>query len=62
MDGNSLMTKEDFAARMEFIINAYPWNRELQHIEMDALMCELLRSQGYEDGVNIFVNHPKWYA
>ncbi len=32
------------------------------HIEMDDLMCTLLRSLGYGDGVNIFENFNKWYA
>lgn len=35
---------------------------EFRHLDMDYAMCELLVELGYESGVNIFKNTPKWYA
>jgi len=35
---------------------------ETWHINADDLMCSLLRTLGYEDGVEIFESKPKWYS
>lgn len=35
---------------------------EISHIQMDNLMCDLLESLGYGDGVNIFRDAAKWYS
>ena len=35
---------------------------EDQHIDADELMCDVLRSLGYGDGIDIFDSMPKWYA
>lgn len=32
------------------------------HVRADALMCELLRSLGYEKGVEVFENMSRWYG
>lgn len=35
---------------------------ETKHIKADELMCEVLKSLGYEVGVEIFEKMRKWYA
>lgn len=35
---------------------------EGSHCDMDRLMCELLTSLGYGEGVEIFRKSKKWYA
>lgn len=37
-------------------------NPEGSHYTADALMCDLLSSLGYEDGIEIFRNMDKWYS
>jgi hypothetical protein len=37
-------------------------DEEAAHIEMDRLIGNLLINLGYEDGVMIFRETPKWYA
>lgn len=32
------------------------------HCDMDDLMCKLLISLGYKDGIEIFKNFRKWYT
>ena len=53
------MTPEEFAARMEDCGKGDP---EGDHSRADDLMCELLESLGYQDGVKLFRNMEKWYA
>jgi hypothetical protein len=57
------MTPEEFAARMREL---YPQNgvydNEQAHVRADELMCELLRSLGYGEGVDIFDAAERWYA
>lgn len=62
-----LLTPEEFAKAMKDISNklANPpkdlpyYDEEDAHMEMDDLMCDLLRSLGYGDGVDIFENTDK---
>ena len=59
------MTPEEFAERMKRIRedddNIYlDW--EGSHIAADNLICELLRELGYQKGVEIFEDMPKWYS
>lgn len=32
------------------------------HRDMDKLMCDLLRSLGYADGVRVYLGTKRWYA
>ena len=67
---DSPLTPEEFAKAMEDISDKLVnppkdrpyYDEEDVHIEMDDLMCDLLRSFGYGDGVDIFENTDKWYA
>lgn len=54
------MTPEEFEAKMKEILKGKDSERE--HEDADNLMCEVLTSLGYEDGVTIFKNATKWYA
>ena len=56
------MTPEEFKERMKKICKDDGYNEEELHIFADDLMCKLLRSLGYGDGVEIFEAAPKWYS
>lgn len=57
---------EEFLTAMTAIKDGTCYNRmydeEDQHIDADRLMCQVLRSLGYGDGVAIFCDMPRWYA
>ena len=63
-----VLTPAEFAIAMRKIENgeAYDddrmYDQEDQHIDADELMCNVLRSLGYGDGIDIFDSMPKWYA
>ena len=68
--GDSPLTPEEFTKAMKDISdklanppkgNPY-YDEEDAHMGMDDLMCDLLRSLGYGDGVDIFENTDKWYS
>ena len=56
------MTPDEFAEKMKKIIEDTGGYEEAFHGEADDLMCELLVSLGYAEGVEIFKKQPKWYA
>lgn len=56
----AMMTPAEFADKMREISRA--GDTEMDHCEADDLMCALLRSLGYGEGVDIFEEMPKWYA
>ena len=53
---------EHFAERMRAIRLEYEDDEEVCHRKMDDLMCTTLRTLGYEEGVDIFLDTPKYYA
>lgn len=56
------MTPEEFWLKMCTIITKNDGYEETMHIEMDNLMCDLLKELGYEKGVEVFERAPKWYS
>jgi hypothetical protein len=56
----SKFTPDQFASLMRKIEG--DGDIEGGHIEADELMCELLDSLGYHEGVAIFQSMSKWYA
>jgi hypothetical protein len=61
------MTPEEFAAKMreEFPINEHgnaAYDKEGAHAQADDIICDLLESLGYAEGVEIFRRAEKWYA
>ena len=67
------ITPESFAEQMreisetEYIYNekmcmSFGIDEETRHIMADDLICEVLESLGYADGVNVFREMPKWYS
>lgn len=61
------MTPEEFRDAMYEIIKKnisykYGYDAEYGHVDMDNLMCKLLRDLGYGEGVSIFETTDKWYA
>lgn len=53
---------EYFAERMRAIRLEYEDDEEACHRKMDNLMCATLRTLGYGEGVDIFLDTPKYYA
>lgn len=58
---NDILTPEEFRDRM-LEYSRMTNDVEVQHIMMDGLMCDLLKSLGYEGGVDVFRGTYKWYA
>lgn len=56
------MTPEEFKQKMIKLHEKHKDDEELAHMNMDALLCEVLESLGYAEGVAIYNSEPKWYA
>lgn len=60
------MSPEEFADKMIEIASYADeygyFDDEVAHVKADNLMCALLRSLGYQEGVRIFENLPKYYS
>lgn len=54
------MTPKEFTFEMQRI--SKDLDLEGAHREADDLMCRLLVSLGYEEGIEIFQKMEKWYA
>lgn len=59
---NNPITPDEFRDAMIDISNRLGDDVEVVHASMDALMCDVLKSLGYEKGVDVFVGTYKWYA
>ena len=57
-----LYTPEEFREIMLNMGYLYVDDVEFRHIRMDDLMCELLESLGYGEGVKIFKGSRRHYA
>ena len=55
------MTPEEFAKRMREIF-ASGYDPERAHGDADDLLCEVLASLGYKEGVDTFRQATRWYA
>lgn len=59
------MTKEEFYHEMLALEETYAValdDEELFHIKADELICKLLIELGYGQGVEVFLDTPKWYS
>ena len=56
------MTKEEFYYEMLQIKEKYGDSEERFHIYADKLICNLLVELGYEAGIYVFLETPKWYS
>ena len=56
---NGIMSPETFRIKM---LRDSHHDPETSHRELDYIMCDLLRSLGYGEGVDIFLNMKRWYA
>ena len=54
------LTPEEFAEKMAGI--AKNGDEERKHVAADSIMCELLKSLGFGEGVGIFEDMDKWYS
>ena len=57
----TMISPKEFADKMKRIAEKKT-NEEMCHIEMDDYMCDVLRQLGFEEGVAIFMDTPKWYS
>lgn len=55
-------TPKEFFAEMQKISADKSTDEEGRHSWADDLMCELLTSLGYGEGVKVFEEMDKWYA
>lgn len=55
------MNPDEFLERMEEIFAPFA-DAETSHMEADDLMCELLETLGYDEGVEVFREAHKYYA
>ena len=53
-------TPQEFAKKMSQL--AESGDEEADHVKADELMCQLLTSLGYGEGVKIFRDMHKWYS
>ena len=63
---NDIVVTQDmidaFTAEMQEAYRKYCDDEEIVHSMMDGIMCETLEKLGFEKGVEIFNEAPKWYA
>ena len=57
-----ILSPAEFATRMRQIAEIYRYDEEAVHVAMDNLMCDLIKSLGYGEGVEVFDNTYKYYA
>lgn len=56
------MTPDEFIIELQKIWLRYGKDLERAHIVADGLMCNILDSLGYTEGVEFFNNCNKWYS
>ena len=56
------MSPEEFAKEMKGLSERYGDDKEMFHILADYLIAKVLMGLGYEEGVKIFLDQPKWYS
>ena len=56
------MTPNEFLTELQKIYLNYGSDLEGSHLEMDGLMCNILDSLGYTEGVEFFNICNKWYS
>lgn len=57
-----VITPDEFTRRMKLIVEEHEDDPEILHGEMDELIMETLESLGYEEGIKIFDDAPKYYS
>lgn len=53
---------KDYTERMRKLADNNDDDIEARHVEMDDLMCEILKEMGFNELVEIFNETEKWYA
>jgi hypothetical protein len=56
------MSPEEFKKAMQEIREKFGGDEEAAHDKMDNLICDLLVTLGYSEGIEIFKRQDKWYA
>lgn len=57
-----IMTPDEFYRELQKIWLKCGNDYESSHSEMDDLMCDLLESLGYKDGIEFFKKSHRWYS
>ena len=57
-----IIAQKELYESMKDIIEKYGDDKEELHVQMDLLMCKMLRDLGYGDGVDVFLNTPIYYC
>ena len=61
-DQDHRLTPEEFLVCLKRLWLQHGNDKERAHIAMDYLMCNLLESLGYGEGVEFFIKCEKWYS
>lgn len=56
------MTPKEFAEKMKEIAKFSDDDPEIAHGDADALIVQVLKEYGYQEGLEIFIKMDKWYA
>lgn len=59
-EDKKVLIPEEFYKRMFDLFHTY--NEETAHAIADDLMCDLLETLGYGEGVQLFRDANKWYS
>ena len=62
MSNDAIYTTENFKEAMVKAKQKWDDDTEMSHIEMDSIMCDLLKHLGYGEGVEVFKAQKRWYA
>lgn len=62
MSNDAIYTPENFKEAMVKAKQKWDDDTEMSHIEMDSIMCDLLKHLGYGEGVEVFKAQKRWYA
>lgn len=57
-----VMTPKEFAEEIKELALKFSDDPEVMHGKMDDLLCEVLNSLGYKEGVKAFKVSDKYYA
>jgi hypothetical protein len=61
-NNQKILTPEEFAQKVKFLIKEGGGDNEVLHSDTDDLMEDLLIALGYEEGIELIRNTKRWYA
>lgn len=56
------MSEDEALDRLRAIMERYKGEYDCRHVDADELLCEVLRSLGYNELVDLYESFEKWYT